>query len=72
MRVGVFVGVSALMWEDNISGFFQYSFEVAINRWPSYYHQHKRPIGYKSVYLPLSKVADTPSHIQGVDMWVTI
>ena len=25
----------------------------------------KRPLGYERVYLPLSKVADTPFHIQG-------
>ena len=27
-----------------------------------------RPFGYERVYLPLCKVADTPFHIQGVDM----
>ena len=26
-----------------------------------------RPLGYKSVYLPLCKVADTPCHVQGGD-----
>ena len=26
-----------------------------------------RPLGYERVYLPLCKVPDTPSHIQGDD-----
>ena len=28
-----------------------------------------RPLGYERVYLPLCKVADTPFHIQGDDMF---
>ena len=28
----------------------------------------RRPLGYERVYLPLSKVADTPFHIQGDDV----
>ena len=28
-----------------------------------------RPLGYERVYLPLCRVADTPFHIQGDDMW---
>ena len=28
-----------------------------------------RPLGYGRVYLPLYKVADTPFHIQGVDVY---
>ena len=29
-----------------------------------------RPLGYERVYLPLYKVADTPFHIQGDDIYV--
>ena len=28
-----------------------------------------RPFGYKRVYLPLRKVADTPFHIQGDELY---
>ena len=28
-----------------------------------------RPLGYEKVYLPLYKVADTPFHIQGEDIY---
>ena len=28
-----------------------------------------RPLGYERVYLPLYKVADTPFHIQGDDIY---
>ena len=31
-----------------------------------------RPLRYERVYLPLGKVADTPFHIQGDDMYGTI
>ena len=41
------------------SPFLQAAFES-----PHTYH----PLGYESVYLPLHKVADTPSHIQRNDI----
>ena len=31
-----------------------------------------RPLGYERVYLPLHKVADTPFHIQGGDIFILV
>ena len=31
-----------------------------------------RPFGYKRVYLPLHKVADTPFHIKGEELCVLL
>ena len=45
-----------------IKGFFVYYDKLLFV--PEY-----RPLGYESVYLLLCKVADTPFHIQGDELW---